>query len=244
MCSSLLATKAKPKLLVALPTYDGRRHNGNAMVDLALIRNLDVRLLQVHNSLLAMNFNKSWCEALNWGADAFMMLHADIVPVTDFWPAILFQELYDRKASVLSVVSPIKTPAGLTSTALETEDAWNPQRLSMAEVFEKPETFTDERLLINTGLMLVDMRQPWVHEFPGFTINDRILIKDGLRYPQVQPEDWNFSREAKRLGASLYATRKIVIQHVGEAGYDNSCAWGTQETDPMHVSHTFAPETV
>ena len=220
-------------MLVALPTYDGMRVNGRAMVDLIQIRNLDVRLLEIQNSLLAKGFNTAWCEALNWHADAFLMLHADIIPVSEAWPAVMFKELYDRGADVMSVISPIKTSHGLTSTAVETDDPWNPRRYSMTEVFEKPETFTEDGLLINTGLMLVDFRKPWVEDV-HFTINDRIIKRDGQYMPESQPEDWNFSRQARSLGAKVYATRKVVIQHVGRAGYDNACAWGSQETDPIH----------
>jgi hypothetical protein len=226
--------KPRPSLLVALPSYDGRRYNAQAMASLLQIRNVDVRTYEVHGSLLALNCNRAWAEALNSRPTFFMMIHDDILPVEDNWISLMFQELLDRRASVLSVVSPIKTPDGLTSTAIETEDSWNPRRLSMTEVFERPETWTEDGLLLNTGLMLVNFTEPWV-ERVHFTINDQIIHRDGKWVPEAQPEDWNFSRMARERGARLYATRKVIIQHVGRAGYDNSMAWGSQLTDPLHA---------
>jgi GT2 family glycosyltransferase len=221
----------RASLLVALPSYDGRRHNARAMADILQIRNLDVRTLELQSSLLTLGFNRAWATALNANPDFFLMLHEDICPVQDDWVQTMFMELATNKAGVLSVVSPIKTPDGLTSTALDT-DPWNPRRLTLADVFKRPETWTEPGLLLNTGLMLVDFRQPWVRGI-CFTINDRIVRKpDGSFAAEVQPEDWNFSRDAARAGARLYATRKVVIQHVGRAGYDNSCVWGEHATDP------------
>jgi GT2 family glycosyltransferase len=191
--------------------------------------------MEIHGSLLTLGFNRAWAAALNAGATFFMMIHDDILPVEDDWINTLFGELVANSASVVSVISPIKTPDGLTSTAVETDDPWNPRRLSMTEVFEKPETWTEPGLLLNTGLMLVDMRQDWVREM-CFTMRDRIVRKpDGEYVAEVRPEDWEFSRAAREAGATLYATRKVVIQHIGRAGYDNSCAWGSQATDTVHA---------
>jgi len=230
------ATK-KHSLLVAVPTYDGRRCNWRALADLYCVRDIQVRIIEVCSSLLALGFNQAWAAALNSRPNFFLMLHEDIIPVQEGWEKLLFRELLDRNASVLSVVSPIKTPNGLTSTAIETDDPWNPRRLSMTEVFEKPETWTEEGLLINTGMMLVNFSEPWVDKV-HFTIRDQIVRKNGEWAAEVQPEDWNFSRMAREHGARLYATRKVVIQHIGRAGFDNSCVWGTEETDPVHAAKT------
>lgn len=225
----------RPLLFTALPSYDGRRFNARAMSEILQIRNMDVRCMEIHGSLLTLSFNRAWAAALNGGATFFLMLHDDIMPVSEDWIGELFGELAANRASVISVVSPIKTPDGLTSTAIETADPWNPRRLAMAEVFERPETWTEPGLLLNTGLMLVDFRQEWVRD-AFFTMNDRLVRRPTGEYAaEVQPEDWNFSRMARAAGASLYATRKVVIQHIGRAGYDNSCVWGGELTDPQHA---------
>jgi hypothetical protein len=239
------AAKVRPRLVVGLPTYDGRRYNGKAMSEILGISNLDVRCIEIQNSLLALAFNQAWAAALNDNATFFLMLHEDIIPVTDQWVAVMFRELMDRRADVISVVSPIKTPDGLTSTAVETDDPWNPRRLTMTEVYERPETWTEEGLLLNTGLMLVDFRAPWVND-AYFTINDRIIRKPTGEYmAEVQPEDWNISRTARAAGAKLYATRKVTVLHVGRAGYDNSCPWGDKKIDPVYAEkYGAAPQGV
>lgn len=200
------------------------------MLDTFSIRNLHVRIREVASSLLANAFNQCWVAALNEGHTFFLMVHDDIVPLQPRWPAILFEEMAEHRASVLSAVSPIKTRHGLTSTAVETDDPWNPRRLSMAEVFERPETWTEPGLLINTGLMLVDMREAWTR-YAYFTIHDRIVERDGLLRAEVQPEDWNFSRMAHAAGATVYATRKVRINHVGRHAFSNGEVWGDLETD-------------
>jgi len=230
----------KPTLLCALPSYDGRRCNASAMVELCGIRNMNVRFMQIQSSLLALGFNKAWAAALDAEAEFFLLLHDDLLPVTDHWPAVLFDELTTNKASMLSVVSPIKTADGLTSTALETDDIWNPRRLSLAEVFARDETWTEPGLLVNTGLLLVDFRQDWV-KGTCFTIRDRITVRDGQRVAEAQPEDWDLTRQARAAGASIFATRKVVVQHVGHASYDTGSVWGTQETDERYLETLRAP---
>ena len=46
-------------------------------------------------------------------------------------------EIVTRKGKPVSVIIPIKTKEGLTSTAVETADRFRPRRLSMSEVFER-----------------------------------------------------------------------------------------------------------
>jgi hypothetical protein len=220
-------------LLVALPSYDGRRQNARAMSEILSIANLDIVCRERMSSLLAHGFNQTWAEALNAQPDFFMMLHDDIIPLDGDWVQVLFEEFTRTNASILSVVSPIKSDEGTTSTAVETTDPWNPRRYTMTEIMEKPETWSEPGLLVNTGLMLVRFSEPWVNQI-RFHIDERIIEKDGRYVAQCAPEDWNFSREAAALGARIFATRKIAIQHVGRAGYGNFEAWGTAKTDPVH----------
>ena len=42
-------------------------------------------------------------------------------------------------------------------------------------------------------------------------------------------EDWAFSRRARALGATLYATREVSIVHSGMKDYRNDSAWGFLE---------------
>lgn len=219
-------------IFVALPTYDGTRHNAASLVELAQGER-KTALAEGNVSLLAYNFNTFWADALNNRRETthFLMLHSDVVPAPGFLD-VLVREMERVRADVLSVVIPIKSKEGLTSTAVETDDRFRPRRLTMHEVFEREESFTEDGLLVNTGLMLVDFRKPWVEKIQ-FTVNDAIRKKaDGTFEAVVEPEDWNFSRQVRTLGGALWATRKVQALHVGTTAYGNSNPWGTLKRDP------------
>jgi GT2 family glycosyltransferase len=197
-----------------------------------------VRLDDVGSSLLAHNFNEMWARALNarhQGITHFAMLHSDVMPHSPTWVGEM-RAIMDRVgASVLSVVLPIKDRRGLTSTAVDRANIWAPRRLTLSEAYAQPATFTHERLLLNTGCMMVDLRQGWV-ERAHFTVNDAIRQKpSGEFYAVAESEDWFFSRRARLEGASLYATREIAASHFGGSNFDNTSAWG-EEVDP-DVTH-------
>jgi hypothetical protein len=219
-------------IFVALPTYDGTRHNAASLVELAQ-GEPKAALAEGNVSLLAYNFNTFWADALNHRPEMthFLMLHSDVVPAPGFLGALM-AEMRRVEADVLSVVIPIKSKDGLTSTALETDDRWKPRRLSMSEVFEREETWTEHGLLVNTGLMLVDFRKPWVEKV-HFTVNDAIRQNpDGRFEALVEPEDWSFSRQVRALGGVTWATRKVHVLHIGTTAYGNSNPWGTLKRDP------------
>jgi hypothetical protein len=230
------------RLLVGLPTYDGTRHNAMAIVDLTL----DCAAAQIQvlldpyraGSLLAMNFNALWCDMLNLREEGrvthFLLLHADVVPETPQWLPRLLAEMQRVGADALSVIIPIKTEAGYTSTARDT-DPWRPQRYTMHEIMAKPETWTAPDLLANTGCLLVDVREPWV-EGICFTIRDKIHRgPDGKWIQQTQPEDWDFSRQVRARGRSLWVTRTVAVRHMGNYPYPNDRAWGTESHDALNV---------
>jgi GT2 family glycosyltransferase len=147
--------------------------------------------------------------------------------------------LQEHKADVLSVVIPIKNEKGLTSTALDVgigdEDShWRVKRLTLTEIYNDYEpTFTHEKLLVNTGLMLVDLRKPWV-ENVWFAFEDKIIpdpkVPGNFKAVGVS-EDWFFSRRARELGAKLYATREISVLHSGTNEFSNASAWGSLGED-------------
>lgn len=196
-------------------------------------------------SLLAATFNMLWCDALNHKLidghqlDYFSMLHSDI-GAEDNWLDTLIEEMESRELDVLGVVVPIKDPRGLTSIALERpdQDPWRIQcRLSMAEVFSLPETFTAEdtgyNLLLNTGLWVCRFGERITKLGLSFTINDDIIFDNKLKrfIPRCEPEDWNFSRQLNRAGLRLGATRKIRTIHRGHWEVGNGEPWGTDLFD-------------
>lgn len=195
-----------------------------------------------NGSLLACNFNKLWCAALNMAHSGepltyFAMLHDDI-GAEDFWLDTLIDELEVKQLDVLGVVVPIKDHRGMTSIAIQQEgDNWEVGcRLTMHDVFKLPETFTAQDvgnpLLLNTGCWVAKWNQQWCRQV-HFEINDRIIFDRPFNCyrPQVEPEDWFFSRQLNDLGLKLGATRKVRVRHQGEMDFMNTHAWGACEFD-------------
>lgn len=206
-----------------------------------------VAVMYRNGSLLAANFNGLWCSALNAVHHGepikyFAMLHDDIGP-QDFWLDDLIAELEENDLDVLGVVVPIKDHKGLTSIAIDGDDTWRPKcRLTMSEVYNLPQTFTSEHvggpLLINTGCWVCKFDMSWARKV-HFTINDRIVFNSALdRYmPEVEPEDWFFSRLCHELDLKIGATTKIQIEHRGEVDFTNTRPWG-HEFDSEFVTES------
>lgn len=240
------------EILVALPSIDDRVQTGLSAVLQTEQHQKGVPMLRhVHlqTSLLAFGFNQLWCIALNNREliSHFLMIHSDVVPQTGF-VQLMLAEMNRVGADVLSAVVPLKSETGITSTAIVSDlqhaHLFGPtnmrRRLTMHEVMSLPGTF-DARmaaqglgmssakpaLLVNTGLMLVDITKPWVEKV-FFTINDVMWQReDGKFVCDVEPEDWYFSARAAEEGASVWATQKLLVEHVGSKSYANQGAWGT-----------------
>lgn len=181
-------------------------------------------------SVLTLGHNLSW----SWGINEFLrgnithllIMHSDIRPMAPHWMEVLVTELWRSGADVLGCFIPVKNQLGLTSTALDT-DPWRPQRLSLFQAKQLPVTWTHPALLLNTGLLLIDLHFFATREPIRFHIEDEVRRDEkGFLMPFHKPEDWNFSRDAKALGASLYVTRGIGIHHCGITTYPNAPAWG------------------
>jgi SAM-dependent methyltransferase len=212
-----------------------------------------VRHLAPSGSILTANFNRAWAHALNhrkmYGVTHFAMLHSDVCP-EPFWLDKLLAELTRLDADVVSAVVPIKTKHGLTSTAVGTDNTYLSRRLTLREAHQLPETFdhTDVAfhlgvkgpLLINTGCWVADLSKPWCDECDErgvlkwcFNVRDRI-VRDpatGDFEGQSYSEDWQFGEYLHSIGAKVYATRKVRLDHAGAAGYANDRPWGEWETD-------------
>jgi hypothetical protein len=209
------------------------------------------------SSILDHCFNRCWTTALNIrkkGITHFAMIHDDICPQYG-WLDMLLREMERLQADIVSAVVRIKCDLGTTSTAVESDDPWYPRRLTMKEIDKLPVTFGDDdvagELLLNTGLWICDLRKPWVDN-PGpmtFQTLSRIVEKDAGGRPlldcngepvyldegeleaQVRSEDWEFSREARRRGAKLFATKGIEVNHDGYKQFSNRelIGWETDE---------------
>jgi hypothetical protein len=223
------------KLAVALPSYNGTRHNGVPLMYLS--RQVpQFAPIATQSSLLAMVFNITLATAMKWRdaghATHYLMLHDDIVPTSQNWFEELWGAYKASNAQLICAVSPIKDARGLTSIAVETEGGvMKPRRLTMREIDKGPVTFTMPGLLLNTGCMLFDLREPWVDDC-YFHIDDKIHWVDGVPHPQSASEDWNFTRMARAAGCErIYATSAMPLEHVGQARFPNHGAWGSLEQD-------------
>lgn len=228
----------KPKVYLALPTYDERSMTAQMFPILTSSNDGVVTIMSFGFSILTYTFNWLWADALNArrtrGITHFAMLHSDIIPQGG-WLKVMLEEMITHDADIMSAVVPIKDSTGLTSTGLSLHPNKPSliRRLTMAEIMEKPETFTDDFLVINSGLMVIDMRKPWVEKIHFHIKNAIDKMPDGAFVARVESEDWNFSRRARDLGAKVFATRKIKLQHAGTQKYPNDQVWGTAKTDPV-----------
>jgi hypothetical protein len=198
-------------------------------------------------SLLANGFNRLWARALRHreelGVTHFAMIHSDIDPEMWFLEK-LHAILVESEADVVSVVAPLKSEHGLTSTgAIDLDDPERQiRRLSLREVHGLPETFSaddlpwpNHMLAVNTGLWICDLRKPWCEDV-CFTVTDKMVKGQlpGDKFPywfaNALPEDWGFSQDLHRWGCKVMATRAVKLQHHGDVGYTNE-PWGTWNTD-------------
>lgn len=190
-------------------------------------------------SLLTMNFNNLWANALNMRGDGithFAMMHADIATKPN-WLDILLEEMESHEADVCSAIVPIKDARGVTSTAVVDKKSGEIRRLTMTEVMNLPETFGDEvcqphhYIAMNTGLWVARITEPWA-ERVCFNIRDEIRRRaDGIFEAMVLSEDWNFSAWARSNNVKIVVTRKVLVGHVGPTSFTNQAAWGTSQTE-------------
>lgn len=207
---------------------------------------LTVHLVNFESSLLAQSFNVIWAGALNACAvgrwpDYFAMIHSDVEP-TDGWLDVMVDELESHRLDVLAAVIPIKNAKGLTSAGYEAEpeQEWRiGGRLTMREVYQLPTTFTEEHvgrpLVMNTGLWVCRFNPEWAAKV-CFTIRDRIVPQaDGTYLAEVMPEDWDVSRQFRRLGLKVGLTRRAKVGHRGTYVFGNDKPWGTYAHDEDYV---------
>lgn len=219
-----------------LPTYDGQSSNRLAVVN---FNNQfpDCKCIEVTSSALGHCFNVGYQALLKFveqgTMDYILMLHADCVPMQQNWGQILIDELIDTKASVISVVVPIKSQAGLTSTGvMRNEDIrqslWHPIRFTMKEVMDLPETFTHPHLIVNTGIMAIDARQEWAKKL---VFDLRSFVHLETKDCWYIPEDWLMSKMCWESGGTVWATRKVAMEHKGNVGFPNTSPWGITTTE-------------
>lgn len=184
-------------------------------------------------SLLPLSFNVGFAVARNMyeagEAEAFAMCHTDVVPRDLYCISVMIEKMELVKADLLSVVLAMKNRRRMTSTAVEI-DQWNSRQLSLDEVhYGLPDPFTSEdaervfgkSLLLNTGLWICKLGD-WCLQARFDDSNDIIRGEDGKWVPVAVGEDYHFSRQCRKLGLRLAATRSVVADHYdGDTPYSN-----------------------
>lgn len=224
------------RVFVALPSYDGSRFN--ALPLMALARECPLATpVEMTGSLLCQVFNQLWCMALQahdaGEATHFLMMHADVVPIGDRWFSTLWDEFQRNEAEMMSAIVPVKSGDGLTSTAFESTDGKRFRRLTTTEALDGPVSFTRPNLLLNTGLMLIDLRAPWTRRVAFSTLDDIIWV-NGVPMTSSLGEDWRFTMMARLVGCRhdrIFATRVVPLTHVGSQRFPSTQAWGMPTDD-------------
>ena len=231
----------KPKVFAGMPHYGLVKYEAVQSLFRASLGDCDFIPGHCCHSLLTNCFNSLLADALNMrktrGITHFAMLHAD-VEAAPGWLDLLWQEMQDHEAGLVSAVIPLKDKRGVTSTAIGTGHLEPARRLTLREVFKLPETFSIEDtgcegkiLLVNTGCFLMDITQPWAEQVL-FHIGDQMrLAPDGRYKAECWPEDWGFSVQLAQHGVKVMATRKIQIRHHGNMLFGNDLAWGDWDRD-------------
>lgn len=185
---------------------------------------------------LVHNFNSLLTAGLNWRdegkATHLAMIHSDVMAERG-WVDLLAEEMAKINAVAISAVVAIKDPDDdRTSTAVGSKaNPWEAKRyVRIRDKDRMPVTFTgkdvcrpsdpDEVLLINTGLMLIDLRHPFWDTFT-FQVHAAILEKDGKRFPIFRPEDWEMSRELDKAGLTYASTWRPYAEHIGSKTWPN-----------------------
>ena len=179
------------------------------------------------SSALCYSFNNLWAHALNQRPiDYFCLLHSDVF-VQPGWLPRMIEEMEENDLDALSAVIAIKDATGDTSTAYYKPNG-DIRRFNYTEPAKLPNVITNEhcgpdnRLLINTGVFLVNFQKPWVEKW-AFTFQDQIVMNpnNGRYEARMISEDWHFSLWAHQLGLKIGATQTPEVLHLGERLYSS-----------------------
>lgn len=220
----------KAKVYLGIPTHEGKIQN--EIVNAILGGGSSIGTMTIEGgSALTTNFNKLWTMALNNrrnGFTHFAMLHSDIAIQTSFWCDKMVEIMERENVDVLSVAMRLKSTDGMTSTAIErpaqNELGFQHGKMTMAQILKRGKTWSAPDLLVNTGLMLVNMQKSW-SERVWFEFQDRIasVMENNIKtfYPVSLAEDYGFSRMVKSQGGKLAVTLEIAATHCGGGRFSN-----------------------
>ena len=216
------------KVFIGIPTHNNQVTIGTARC-LQTTGLVDAVVKMQGRSLLCPNFNDLFCQAVNQGADYFLLLHSDIEVTTDGWAAKMLDIMTREQVDVLSVLSPIKNTDDF-SCGISNSTCSKRYRFSKDDVTKLPPTFRtadvrkdwgkDAVLMVNTGVLMIRCKKVQPDVFT-FQMADIVNRKEGKCITDNVPEDWFFSMLLNK-GAVPYAcTREVELLHYGVSGWSN-----------------------
>lgn len=237
----------KPSVLLSMPVYQSVDFDAAMMFGVGASRACDVVWGGGRYSHPEHSFNECWAEALNkremHGLTHFAMLHSDVVP-EPYWLDKLVAELEKHDADILSVVIPLKTSDGHTSTAIATaQDPALPsvdRIITIREAHRLPVTFGADAfpgklLLVNTGCFVCRFDRDWNYQIAARAYTWIKRDKDGYA-ARLFPSDWDTSWQLAKLGCKVLATRVVECYH-GRREWTNAKPWGTGELHDVPRIH-------
>lgn len=250
--------KDTTRVYLIQPAYGGIRPQSYHAVQKSHYKGdgLEVTVVRAPSSLLANHANEQLVQCFDDGSfDLFGIVHADIAPDENFI-ATMHSEMQAHKLDVLHAVAAIKNYSGYTSTAVDyAGERWYPvRRITTAELAKLPETFAVDtlrefygpevqRLLPNSGCILMRIDLLYERRFSGFCILDRIRWteptepgKKAKGHAEVVPEDWNFGHWCSENGMRVGGTKKVGTRHYGECYYTTDCVQGNQRDEEFFRS--------
>lgn len=221
------------RLFIGIPSRDGKLPYGLTEAKARLERQIPYTMGGVAIcSLLAYNFNQILAMALNrreekphekWpgGVTHLLLWHDDIVPTDRDFGIKLLNEMERFNLDAISATVSFRSDSGFTSTARDIEGQPDPVRYKLGDIQGTITSREEPGLLINTGLLLMDLRKPWVESF-HWTITDGIRKNaDGKFEAVCESEDWKMSRWMRANGVPFGATAKVRTLHGGQISWPN-----------------------
>lgn len=226
------------KILIHAPSYDGIMRFETCMaIQRASRQTLKIDWRFTQGSFSTLIWNMVWCTALNSrkeGITHYAIIHADLFP-DNYWLDKLLAIMEAENADVVSSVVAMKDDKGLTSTALDLgKDEYSPPRFTINQLAAMPKTFTHPKLLVNNGLMLVNLKAPWMEKVKYNNYNNILQDSSGTFYARSFSDDWFFSREVNRNGGKVVATTEINVVHVGQREFPSHGTWGEWDHDLVY----------
>lgn len=232
---------APPRVMLVTPHYGAIEAATARTAKFAVKNHADIRVVcegESCSSVLPQAFNELLAHALVLRDEGrvthLAMLHADI-SAPPGWLDVLWAEMWWNRLAAVSAVVPIKNGRRLTSTAIgDASDRWRVNRhVTLDDRRKTPETFTaadvcgpGEVLLINTGLMLIDLRLPFWSDGFAFQFHSRVRTSpapDGrtVYHAESRTEDWEMSHDLHAAGLRYGATWKVRVTHHGRGEWAN-----------------------